>query len=102
MTASRFEPGEVTAHAGDTLRFVNAGAGLHNVQFFADSIAAPARLLLEQAMQGEKIGPLASPLLMERGERYQFVVPALPAGRYPFVCQAHYAMRMVGALVVRP
>src|SRR5438552_18669708 len=100
MTASRFEPGETLARAGDTLRFVNAG-GLHNVLFFADSIAAPARQLLVRAMTGDKIGPLASPLLIERGEQYQFVVPALPAGRYPFVCQAHYAMRMVGTLVVQ-
>lgn len=101
MTGSRFEPAETVARAGDTLRFLNAGAGLHNIQFFQDSIAAPARALLEQAMRGDKIGPLSSPLLIERGERYEFVVPALPPGRYPFVCQAHYAIRMVGSLVVK-
>lgn len=100
MAGTRFSPEETTALAGDTVRFLNAGGGLHNVQFFADSIAPPVHGLLERAMPGDKIGPLAGPLLLDRNETYAIVVPALPAGRYPFVCRPHYASGMTGTLRV--
>ena len=98
---TRFEPGETRAQAGDTLRFVNLG-GIHNVQFTADSISDSARRVLAQAMRGEKIGPLSGPLLLEPQERYEITVPALPPGRYPFVCLPHAAGGMKGVLVVLP
>lgn len=99
---SRFIPAVITARAGDTLRFTNELGGPHNVQFFVDSIPEASRALLERAMPGEKIGPLSSPLLIDENDTYEIAVPALPPGRYPFVCLPHFALGMVGALVVVP
>jgi plastocyanin len=100
MSDGKFVPAVLTAHPGDTLRFKNGLGGPHNVQFFADSIPAASQAILDAAMPEEKIGPLSSHLLLEEDEVYQFVVPALPPGRYPFVCLPHFAMSMKGALVV--
>jgi plastocyanin len=58
------------------------------------------RKLLEQAMTGDKISPLSSPLLLTAGESYAFRVPALAPGRYPFVCLPHVAGNMRGVLIV--
>ena len=99
---SRFVPGRTVARAGDTLRFINQTGGPHNVQFFADSIPEAARVLLEQAMPGAKIAPLSSPLLITENDTYEIAVPALPPGRYPFVCLPHSGSRMLGALEVVP
>ena len=99
---SRFAPGLTVARAGDTLRFINQSGGPHNIQFFADSIPEPARVLLEQAMPGAKIAPLSSPLLITENDVYDIAVPALPPGRYPFVCLPHFGSRMLGTLEVVP
>jgi plastocyanin len=99
LTGNRFEPAATRAIAGDTLRFVNGNGGPHNVQFEADSIAGPARKLLESSMSGAKIGPMSSPLLIIQDEEYRFVVPPVDEGRYPFVCLPHYA-NMRGSLLV--
>jgi plastocyanin len=99
---SRFLPARIVARAGDTLRFINQTGGPHNVQFFADSIPEEARKLLEAAMPGEKIAPLSSPLLITDNQVYAMAVPALPTGRYPFVCLPHFGSRMLGVLEVVP
>jgi len=102
MTSARFIPATITARAGDTLRFTNELGGPHSVQFFSDSIPEASRALLERAMPGEKIGPLSSPLLVDENDTYEIAVPALPPGRYPFVCLPHFATGMTGTLVVVP
>jgi plastocyanin len=96
---NRFSPAEIRARVGDTLHFKNTPGGLHNVQFHADSIAPRARALLDSAMPGKKIAPLASPLLILEDETYTMRVPALPEGRYPLFCSPHFG-NMRGALVV--
>lgn len=96
----RFDPAIIQAQAGDSLRFVLASGGPHNLQFVVDSISAPMRALLERAMPGDKIGPLSGPLLISTGETYAFRVPALEPGRYPFVCLPHVMSNMRGVLVV--
>ncbi len=101
MTSNRFTPAEVTARPGDTLRIIN-GNGLHNLQFVADSIPAPMAALLERAMGGgkDKLSPVGSPLLIDAGASYEFALPPLVPGRYPFVCLAHVANDMRGVLIV--
>jgi plastocyanin len=96
---NRFAPAEIRARPADTLHFANTPGGLHNVQFDKDSITPSSRALLESAMQGQKIGPLSSPLLILEDESYTMLVPALPAGRYPLFCLPH-AGQMRGALLV--
>lgn len=100
MTSNRFHPAEIAVSPGDTVRFRNVRGGPHNVQFFPDSISDAGQRLLTAAMPGDKIGPLASPLLILDETVYSITVPALVPGRYPFICAPHYAARMSGALVV--
>lgn len=95
----RFVPATVSARAGDMVRFVNAQDMLHNVQFEADSISASAREQLNGAMPG-KIGPLTTPMFLKQGDVFELVLPALPPGRYPFLCSPHWGT-MRGALEVR-
>lgn len=98
LEANRFAPREIRAAAGDTIRFVNGMGGPHNVQFLAESLSVAARELVNAAMI-DKILPLTSPMFIAEGEVYDFVVPKLDAGRYPFLCSPHWA-NMRGALVV--
>jgi plastocyanin len=102
MSGNGFHPATVEAHAGDSVRFVNGPGGLHNIEFVADSIPKALRSRLAAAMPGEKIGPLSSPLLLSAGEVYQFRLPELPPGRYPFICLAHVAVGMRGAVIIVP
>ncbi|HEX7937684.1 MAG TPA: plastocyanin/azurin family copper-binding protein, partial [Gemmatimonadaceae bacterium] len=99
LEGNAFRPDQIHARAGDTLKFVNGNGGPHNVKFADDSIAAPVRALLEKAMGGEKIGPMSSPLFIDPGETYSFVIPGLPRGRYPLYCLPHQ-VNMRGALIV--
>jgi plastocyanin len=102
LSANRFVPAETVARAGDTVRFVNGNGGPHNIQFFADSLTTSAQRLLAQAMPGDKVGPLSSPLLIDQNEAYQFEIPEIPPGRYPYVCLPHFAGNMRGTLIVIP
>jgi plastocyanin len=101
MDGNRFTPSEFKASPGDTLLFSNGNGGPHNVEFLADSMAAPSRKLFEKAMSGGKykLGPTSSPLVIDANEVYKVVVPDVPAGRYAFICVPHQA-QMRGALVV--
>ncbi len=97
---NRFVPAVIEVIPGDSLRLTNGAGGPHNLEFEADSIPEAARKALAQAMPGDKLGPLSSPLLIITGETYGFRIPELPPGRYPFVCLPHVAGNMRGALVV--
>ena len=101
LEGNSFRPAEIHVRAGDSLRFVNGNGGPHNVRFVDDSISAPAKALITKAMGGEKIGPMSSPLLLDPGELYAFVVPALSPGKYPLYCLPHVA-QMRASLIVDP
>ena len=101
LEGNAFRPDQIHARVGDTLRFVNGNGGPHNMAFAGDSISATARAMLEKSMGGEKLGPTSSPLLLDPGEAYAFVVPSLPAGRYPLFCLPHQ-VNMRGSLIVDP
>ncbi len=81
-----FEPSTVSVYAGDTLRFVN-GAGMHNVDFLADSNPAGVRL------------PAATPVAKHQGDHLDLVLH-LPPGRYVYVCDPHVREGMVGHVIV--
>jgi plastocyanin len=99
LERNRFTPATIRARAGDTLRFVNGEGGPHNVEFEKDSVPSASRPLIEAVMGPNKIGPMSSMLLILAGETWTFVVPALPAGRYAFLCTPHWG-NMRGALIV--
>lgn len=98
LDRNRFDPREIPARPGDTIRFVNGMGGPHNVQFMAESISVADRKRIDEAMK-DRVATLTSPMFIIEGDTYVFVVPALPAGRYPFLCSPHWA-NMRGALVI--
>lgn len=101
LEGNAFRPEQIHARVGDTVKFVNGNGGPHNVKVADDSVAAPSLAILEKAFGGEKIGPRSSPLLLDNGEAYSIVVPAIPVGRYPIYCLPHQA-NMRATLLVDP
>ncbi|HYC52135.1 MAG TPA: plastocyanin/azurin family copper-binding protein [Gemmatimonadaceae bacterium] len=99
LQSNRFVPAETRVAAGDTIRFINGQGGPHNVEFISDSISASARKIIDSAMPAPKIRELSSGMLILTNEAYSMVMPALPAGRYSFLCSPH-AASMRGALIV--
>ena len=84
-----FEPASVTAQQGDTLRFVEDAAAMHNVRFKSH----PAGARLGAATAG--------PYLTAKGQQYDLVVDArFTDGRYEFVCDPHEMIGMRGVLTV--
>ncbi len=85
-----FEPTNFTARRGDTLRFVQASATMHNVHF-------------KTQPTGAKLGAAAvSPYLTTKGQTYMIVVDSRFAeGKYELVCDPHESIGMHGFLTVR-
>lgn len=85
----RFEPSDVEASPGDTVRFVQDDIVPHNVQFKS----VPKGANLGAAMMG--------PFLIKKGDTYDLVMDGrFVAGTYHFVCTPHEAMGMKGTLTV--
>ena len=85
-----FEPANFTAQRGDTLRFVQASATMHNVHF-------------KTQPKGAKLGGAAtSPYLTTKGQTYTVVVDSrFSEGKYEIVCDPHDAIGMHGFLTVK-
>jgi plastocyanin len=96
-----FRPANVSAHAGDVVRFVNVSGGPHNVAFWADSVPAGAAATLERNMQ-KTTETLSGVLLSEPNETYTVSLARLRPGTYRYYCLPHLAMKMVGRITVRP
>lgn len=84
-----FEPANFTAHRGDTLRFVQASATMHNVHF-------------TRQPKGANLGEAAiGPYLTTKGQTYTIVVDSrFSDGKYEIVCDPHEALGMHGFLTV--
>jgi plastocyanin len=95
-----FAPAELTIKAGDMVNFHNASGGPHNVQFHADSIPAGAAAVLDANM-ANRMGPLASNLLVSPNEVYSISFAGAPAGDYRFTCLPHAALGMHGKITVQ-
>lgn len=83
----RFEPPRVKVQRGDTVRFVQAGAVPHNVEF-------------KSALEGTDLGPeRIGPLLEKMGETYDVVMDRrFTSGEHSYVCTLHEELGMVGLL----
>jgi plastocyanin len=101
LERNQFNPREIRAHAGDTLRFVNGQGGPHNVMFEKDSIAPDAAKAIDAAIGKQRLYFLAGPILILEKETFTLVVPNLPAGRYPLYCNPHFAQMRGGLIVER-
>jgi len=85
-----YDPGDIVANPGDTVRFVQESAMPHNVEFRS----APPAAALGDARTG--------PYLVKEGDTYDLVIDQrFPTGVYQFTCTPHQALGMKGTLTVR-
>lgn len=89
------EPNSVELAEGDWLEFVSADWRIHAVRFEVDSLEAPARAFLEGSDQ------VASPPLVELGQRFVVSFGGAPEGRYPFLVEGN-GTTVRGVVVVGP
>jgi plastocyanin len=84
-----FQPAQFSAHTGDTLRFVQASATMHNVHF-------------KSLPKGAKLGSAAtSQYLTAKGQSYTVVIDSrFVDGTYEIVCDPHELIGMHGFLTV--
>jgi len=84
-----FQPSEIAAQPGDTVRFVQASAAPHDIDF-------------RKSPKGAKLGSSAnSPYLITPGQTFDLVIDnRFPAGVYDFVCDPHESVGMHGTLTV--
>lgn len=85
-----FEPSNITAERGDTIRFVEDAGVMHNVHF-------------KTHPNGAKLGSATSgPYLTNKGQTYDVVVDTrFTPGTYQFVCDPHEMIGMHGVLTVK-
>ena len=95
----RFVPSDVSVKVGDMVKFTNTQATAHNVQFYADSIPAGAAAVLDANMPN-RMGPLASNLILTQNETYTISFAGAPVGEYHFTCLPHQALGMHGKITV--
>ena len=95
----RFVPSDVSVKVGDVVKFTNPQATAHNVQFYADSIPAGAAAVLDANMPN-RMGPLASNLILTQNETYTISFAGAPVGEYHFTCLPHQALGMHGKITV--
>jgi plastocyanin len=98
----RFEPANITAKAGDAIKFVTVSMGPHNVAFDPAKVAADIKAQLDANFGNDKMGELASGLKMNPGESFTLSLGALKPGKYEFTCTPHLAMNMKGTITIEP
>ena len=87
----RFEPTNISAKAGDVLRFTYHGSLPHNVEFVRNSAPAGTEL-------GER---WSSAYLTKTGDVYEVTIDdGFRNGTYSFVCAPHVSLGMTGTLTV--
>jgi plastocyanin len=96
----RFSPSRVSARPGDVLLFRAVSGTPHSIVFEGGKLSGSAHEALNGAML-RRSADLSSPLLTPDGAEYRIVVPALPAGPYPFFCLPHRAYDERGTLHIR-
>ena len=98
-TTYKFVPNELSVKAGDQVVFHNVSGGPHNVAFWADSIPAGAKEVIDPQLK-DPIGPLSSALLVDPNATLTISFANAPVGEYKFTCTPHMAMGMHGKITV--
>lgn len=85
-----FEPSNVAAQRGDTVRFVEDAGVMHNVHF-------------KTHPRDSKLGGIATgPYLTAKGQTYDVIIDQrFTDGAYTFVCDPHELLGMHGTLTVQ-
>ena len=97
----RFEPANITAKAGDGIKFTVVTGGPHNVAFDPATVPADSKAQLDANMGADKMGELSSALKMNPGESVTVSLGNIKPGVYPFHCTPHLAMGMKGQITVQ-
>ncbi|MBM4192906.1 MAG: hypothetical protein FJ202_00805 [Gemmatimonadetes bacterium] len=101
-TAYKFDPANVTAKAGDGIKFIMVSGGPHNVAFEVAKIPADVKGQLDANFGTDRMAELASGLKMNPGESFTLSLGGIKPGAYEFHCTPHLAMNMKGMLTVTP
>ena len=96
----RFEPAEITAKAGDGIKFVMVSGGPHNVAFDPATVPAEFKAVMAGNMP-EQQGELSGKMLLTAGESYTISLGGVAPGSYEFHCTPHLAMNMKGKITVQ-
>lgn len=94
----KYLPASLTIKAGDVVVFKSVSGGLHNVEFYNDSIPAGAADILNANIPNRQ-GPLSSELV-DAGQSITVSFAGAPVGEYRFKCLPHEAMGMKGMIKV--
>ena len=95
----KYVPDELTIKVGDTVRWINASGGPHNVQFKPGTVPEGAQSVLNAAM-ANRMGEMFGPFLMAPNAVYEIDFTGAPVGEYPYVCTPHELLGMVAALTI--
>ena len=95
----KYVPETLTIKVGDTVRWINASGGPHNVQFTAGEIPDGADAVLNAAM-ANRMGSLNGQLLMAPNAVYEISFAGAPVGEYGYVCTPHVMLGMTATLTV--
>jgi len=98
-TSYKFVPNELSVKVGDKVVFHNVSGGPHNVAFFADSIPAGAKEVIDPQLP-DQIAPLSGALLVDANASLTISFANAPVGDYKFTCTPHMAMAMPGKITV--
>ncbi len=98
----RFEPANITAKAGDGIKFIVESMGPHNVAFVVTMVPADSKAQLDANFGTDRMGELSSGLKMNTGDAFTLSLGGLKAGKYEFNCTPHLAMNMKGTLTITP
>jgi len=97
----RFEPANITARAGDGIKFVSVSMPPHNIAFDPATVPADSKDQL-WANMGPNATDGNSPMLVNPNETWLLSLGNLKLGKYPFHCTPHLAMAMKGEITITP
>ena len=95
----RYTPSTLAIKTGDTVRWINASGGPHNVAFYGDQVPEGADVVLNASM-ANRIANLAGELLIAPNAVYEVSFEGAPAGDYAYYCTPHEALGMNASLTV--
>jgi plastocyanin len=96
-----YSPAEITAKAGDGIKFVMVSGGPHNVAFDATLLSPEAKTQLIANMPNQA-SELMGPMLLNAGEEYTMSLASIAPGTYEYFCTPHLAMGMKGKFTIQP
>jgi plastocyanin len=95
----RFEPAQITARAGDAVKFVVISGGPHEISFDLDVVPEASRQQLQFNMPNS--ANARSPLLAAPQEAYTVSLGGLAPGTYPFVSTPRLPQGMKGEIRIQ-